>query len=208
MRMRDLSCDIIEDLLPLYIEHVETEDTRAVVEAHLAGCPVCREKAAQMGRPVPVSVEVDTGILQKTRQRIRKKNGEVLGVTAVMVAACELSDHPLQGIVYADVPKDSLPDGLAAEVEEDRVEISREYQGIANNYGYKEFPMISEKEAFEQFCESDMADGRENFTKIVFYDVKILYVTDTKGFYQPVYYFRGKTDGEERNYVVPAIENP
>ena len=84
--MRDLSCDIIEDLLPLYIEHVETEDTRAVVEAHLAGCPVCREKAAQMGRPVPVSVEVDTGILQKTRQRIRKKNGEVTGVTAVMVA--------------------------------------------------------------------------------------------------------------------------
>ena len=118
------------------------------------------------------------------------------------------SDNPLQGMVYADVPKDSLPDGLKAEAEEDRVEISREYQGTANNYGHKEFPMISEKEAFEQFCESDIADGRENFTKIVFYDVKIIYVTDTKGFYQPVYYFRGKTDGEERNYVVPAIENP
>lgn len=84
--MRELPCDIIEDLLPLYIEHVETEDTRAVVEAHLAGCPVCREKAEQMGRLVPVAGEVDTGILQKTRQRIRRKNGEVLGVTAVMVA--------------------------------------------------------------------------------------------------------------------------
>ena len=125
-----------------------------------------------------------------------------------MEAACELSDHPLRGKVYADVPKDDLPDGIKAEVEEDRVEISREYQGIANVYGYKEFPMISEKEAFEQFRESDMADCSENFTKIVFYDVKIMYVTDTKGFYQPVYYFRGKTDGEERNYVVPAIGNP
>lgn len=45
--MSELPCDIIEDLLPLYIEHVETEDTREVVEAHLAGCPVCREKAEQ-----------------------------------------------------------------------------------------------------------------------------------------------------------------
>ncbi|MDD6492855.1 MAG: zf-HC2 domain-containing protein [Firmicutes bacterium] len=84
--MRELPCDIIEDLLPLYVEHIETEDTRAVVEAHLAGCPVCREKAEQMGRPVPVAGVVDTGILQKTRQRILRKNGEVLGVTAVMVA--------------------------------------------------------------------------------------------------------------------------
>lgn len=55
--MRELPCDIIEDLLPLYIEHVETEDTREVVEAHLAGCPVCREKAEQMGRPVLSSNE-------------------------------------------------------------------------------------------------------------------------------------------------------
>lgn len=125
-----------------------------------------------------------------------------------MEAACDLSDNLLRGMVYEDVPKDSLPDGFRADVEEDRVKISREYQGIANNYAYKEFPMISEKAAFEHFCESDMVDCRENFTKLVFYDVKIMYVTDTKGFYQPVYYFRGKADGEERNYVVPAIENP
>lgn len=87
----------------------------------------------------------------------------LFGTKPQMETVCQLSDNPLQGMVYADVPKNSLPDGLAAEVKEDRVKISREYQGIANNYAYKEFPMISEKAAFEHFCESDMVDCRENY---------------------------------------------
>ncbi len=35
------SCDVIRDLLPLYVDGVCSEDSRRMVEEHIAGCPVC-----------------------------------------------------------------------------------------------------------------------------------------------------------------------
>lgn len=36
-------CNIVRDLLPLYIENMASEETRAFVEAHLSNCPECNE---------------------------------------------------------------------------------------------------------------------------------------------------------------------
>ncbi|MCM1440001.1 MAG: zf-HC2 domain-containing protein [Roseburia sp.] len=40
--MDDMKCDIIQDLLPLYIDNVCSEESKAYVEAHLASCEKCR----------------------------------------------------------------------------------------------------------------------------------------------------------------------
>lgn len=37
-------CNIIKDILPLYAEDMVSEDTKALVEEHLAHCPVCKRK--------------------------------------------------------------------------------------------------------------------------------------------------------------------
>ena len=37
-----MSCEIIQDLLPLYCDGVCSQDSRQAVEAHLAGCESCR----------------------------------------------------------------------------------------------------------------------------------------------------------------------
>ena len=36
-------CNIVRDLLPLYIENMTSEETREFVEAHLSKCPECNE---------------------------------------------------------------------------------------------------------------------------------------------------------------------
>lgn len=36
-------CNIVRDLLPLYIENMASEETREFVEAHLSNCPECNE---------------------------------------------------------------------------------------------------------------------------------------------------------------------
>lgn len=36
-------CNIVRDLLPLYIENMASEETREFVEAHLSKCPECNE---------------------------------------------------------------------------------------------------------------------------------------------------------------------
>ena len=45
----ELSCAIVEDLLPTYVERLTSEETNMAVEAHLASCPACAAKRAAMG---------------------------------------------------------------------------------------------------------------------------------------------------------------
>ena len=38
-----ITCNIIEDLLPLYVDDMVSEDSRQLVEEHLKTCPACRK---------------------------------------------------------------------------------------------------------------------------------------------------------------------
>ena len=35
------NCDVVRDLLPLYVDSVCSEESRALVEEHTASCPEC-----------------------------------------------------------------------------------------------------------------------------------------------------------------------
>ncbi|MCV4235170.1 zf-HC2 domain-containing protein [Virgibacillus sp. LDC1] len=55
--MSRVSCDIIQDLLPLYYDDVCSADTRVLVEGHLADCPDCREVLSHMSSPMPLPAQ-------------------------------------------------------------------------------------------------------------------------------------------------------
>ena len=42
------NCGIVDDLLPLYLEDVCSEDSKAALEEHLQTCSACRDKLARM----------------------------------------------------------------------------------------------------------------------------------------------------------------
>ncbi|MDE7114651.1 MAG: zf-HC2 domain-containing protein, partial [Acetatifactor sp.] len=44
------NCNIVRDLLPLYLEELCSEDSRSYVEAHLAQCEACRDSCALLKR--------------------------------------------------------------------------------------------------------------------------------------------------------------
>ncbi|MCD8382158.1 MAG: zf-HC2 domain-containing protein [Clostridiales bacterium] len=48
-----LSCDVIDDLLPLYADGACGQETVALVEEHLTSCPRCRARLEQMREPTP-----------------------------------------------------------------------------------------------------------------------------------------------------------
>ena len=91
--MSEINCNVIEDILPLYVDDVVSQDTRSVVEAHLASCEHCRGEAAAMRSKVVIPVDTDqTGSITKTKKRWGKKQvikGAVLvlGVVAVLLGA-------------------------------------------------------------------------------------------------------------------------
>lgn len=43
-----ISCKIIEDLLPLYIDEVCSEDSKKIIEEHLSQCSKCEENFKKM----------------------------------------------------------------------------------------------------------------------------------------------------------------
>ncbi len=88
--MKEINCNIIRDLLPLYEDGVVSEDTAQLVREHLEGCPACREEYERMHAPTPVPPDRDISLIQHMEREINKKS--VLrffcGVGVLAVLAC------------------------------------------------------------------------------------------------------------------------
>lgn len=93
-----ITCNIIEDLLPLYVDDMVSEDSRKLIEEHLKGCPTCqkmqeeimRENRLSAGRKDSNSVQInktEAEPLKKIRRRIRKKRILSVILAVALVAA-------------------------------------------------------------------------------------------------------------------------
>lgn len=76
--MNKISCDVMGDLLPLYVDDVVSADTRDLVEEHLQSCPSCQEKLEAMRQPVVLPdfrnvQEQDTQTLKGIKKKLKQK---------------------------------------------------------------------------------------------------------------------------------------
>lgn len=51
-----ISCNVIKDILPLYVDEVVSNDTKEMVEEHLAFCEDCKKEAELLQKDVDLSV--------------------------------------------------------------------------------------------------------------------------------------------------------
>lgn len=67
------SCEMIRDLLPLYVEHLTSPETEKEIQAHLAECAACREIYEEMTAPEPSRKEPIPEVdgLKKVKKRRR-----------------------------------------------------------------------------------------------------------------------------------------
>ena len=73
-----VNCNIIGDMLPLYADNVVSDDTRTMVEEHLAECESCREKYEDMKREFCLQAELSTAEAEKqslisVKKKLKKK---------------------------------------------------------------------------------------------------------------------------------------
>lgn len=64
----------------------------------------------------------------------------------------------------------------------------------------------SEQQAYEQLCDGEFQTDVTPQRSIQIDHVKQSYTLDSKGFYQPVYVFTGKVDGEQTKITIPAVQ--
>lgn len=95
--MAKISCDVINDILPLYADEVVSEDTRAIVEEHLAECEKCTAKYRQMKSEIDMEISLKAAEAEKkamlaAKKRIRNKRimtavvSGIIGIIVIMAA--------------------------------------------------------------------------------------------------------------------------
>ncbi len=51
--MKDIPCSVVEDLLPLYIDGICSNESKEMIEAHIKDCQKCQMKINQMNYGIP-----------------------------------------------------------------------------------------------------------------------------------------------------------
>ena len=68
-----INCNIIRDILPLYVDGVVSADTSALVEEHLTECEDCRQEAERMKAHMSLP---DSGEVEEAEARVIKDFGK------------------------------------------------------------------------------------------------------------------------------------
>jgi len=81
-----VTCDVIKDILPLYVENMASEDTRYLVEEHIANCESCKKQLEEMSLPIKPIFDTDTEPLKKIKNTLRKKKLQTIILTVMLTA--------------------------------------------------------------------------------------------------------------------------
>lgn len=86
--MNNISCEVIKDLLPLYIDGAASEGSKKLVEDHVKDCADCRKEMKEMSERVsiPVSGKAEmekAELFAGIRRAFRRKKVRVAVVSAV-----------------------------------------------------------------------------------------------------------------------------
>lgn len=84
-----ISCKMAEDLLPLYLDEVCSEDSKAALREHLDSCEACREKLNRMRsqEPVPDITEKKMEMLSYAKKVRKHRIRTVIFAVCVMILA-------------------------------------------------------------------------------------------------------------------------
>lgn len=161
--MSKISCDVIKDLLPLYIDEVVSEDSKIIVEEHIASCEGCRELMQQMAEDVVVPVSREAAqqefmFLTKVQSMIERKNVRTGMIAALSSAIVVIGVYCLMCLPTKVIPYE---EGLI-NITEQGDKVYAQFAGENYNCVY----MLSEAVAVEN-------DGTEEIIVAMYYDQSI-----------------------------------
>ena len=113
-----IECDIVKDLLPLYVEQISSEASNRVIEEHIAECEQCKTIYQEMKSP-KLHIQYDREPAESFHKYV-KKGKRKLGVkVAVITAAVILLLVIVRLVAIGALVAFLALDGVKAEVYED-----------------------------------------------------------------------------------------
>ena len=85
--MSRMECDVVRDLLPLYVDGGASAESRALVEAHLALCPDCRAECEALKETLVLPKEDSAQPLEDLKRSLRRKRRRTAALCIVLPLA-------------------------------------------------------------------------------------------------------------------------
>lgn len=79
-----ISCNMIRDILPLYVENMASQDTRDIVEEHIASCENCKKRLEGMRTLEELPIDTDIAPLRNIQNTLRREKLQTI-ILSVMV---------------------------------------------------------------------------------------------------------------------------
>lgn len=76
--MEDIKCSVIQDLLPLYVDEVVSDDTKLLVDKHLLTCESCRNDYEQMKEMLLLPIENKPSLLELINKKWNRKKWRLI----------------------------------------------------------------------------------------------------------------------------------
>ena len=110
--MKEVNCNIIRDILPLYVDEVVSDDTKELVEEHLEGCEECSWenevlKMNIMFTEAPRARIEDGKPLKKIKNRYRLKKWLTALIAVVITVAFIFGGYCYANVHFKLIPYDS-----------------------------------------------------------------------------------------------------
>lgn len=80
----NITCNLIKDILPLYVEDIASKDSRDIVDEHILHCPKCRKQLVDMQKTLLPPRDTDISPLLKIESTIRKKRRSMMMISIMV----------------------------------------------------------------------------------------------------------------------------
>lgn len=95
----DLSCGVVRDLLPSYVENLLGEESKEAVDRHLETCPECRERKEDMAAPTGTEETAEAAKEVDFLRRVKKGTARKIALAVVCTALVLLGGLTLKVFV-------------------------------------------------------------------------------------------------------------
>lgn len=82
--MKEINCNIIKDILPLYVDGVVSDDTKEMVKEHLDSCEECKKEVELMKQEICIPAEKEALLIKNFKKKLRNKKLIISGLSILL----------------------------------------------------------------------------------------------------------------------------
>lgn len=115
--MEKMNCNVIYDLLPLYLDGLCSKESKQMIEEHLCECGDCKKVLERMKSNLSIEEDIDAEVIKRVKRRIQIEKIVIVCVTLFVLISVLLVGASC--LMFSQVPMNDIIREENVRVEED-----------------------------------------------------------------------------------------